>query len=80
VQTAGPAATEWVLYDQVGSEVLVGAIAPGAEWRPYWPSLRPGSYRLWLRQGTAETVHPVVVLGRPVTSAPDAGWQTPAAN
>jgi hypothetical protein len=67
-----------VLYNQLNGIVLDGVVPAGAAWRPSWPSLLPGSYRLWLRQGSAETVQPVVVLGRPVRSAPDAEWLLPA--
>ena len=73
---SGP--VEWTLRDPLDGIVLDGSLPAGTEWRPSWPSLLPGFYRLWLRQGAYETVQSVVVLGRPVRSAPDSTWQRPS--
>ena len=72
------APVEWTLRDAFDGIVLDGSLPANTEWRPSWPSLLPGFYRLWLRQGTHETVQSVVILGRPVRSAPDSVWQRPS--
>lgn len=73
-----PAPAAWALLDPLGQPVLAGTVPAGTEWRPQWAALPPGFYRLRLRQGVHEVVHPMVVLGRPAASAPDAAWRRPS--
>ena len=66
----------WRLADALGRVVAQG-VAPGtAPWQPRWPALPPGSYVLHLRQGRAETTHPVQLLGRTARDAePQEAWR-----
>lgn len=73
-----PVPVEWALCTSLGEAVAQGRVPAGHRWRPAWPVLLPGAYHLWLRQGPARAVQPVMVLARPRHSLPDAAWELPA--
>ena len=78
VQLLGCDSVFWTVRDHYGQQVSSGAVAGGGTWRPRWPTLPPGAYALYLRQGAAAMVHPFSVVGRPLGSAPVADWLIPA--
>ena len=68
----------WAVRDDLGHELARGTAAGGSLWRPALGAVPPGTYVLSLRQGRTVAAHPLLIVGRPTGSAPDAEWRKSA--
>ncbi len=78
VLAPAPDSVHWTVRDLHGRAVAAGVAPGGDTWRPCWPTLPPGAYALYLRQGVSTAVQPLAIIARPAHSGPSTAWQAQA--